>query len=213
MQSLIRTNSSAKAARSRLEPRGGIYPGVAQIQQQFRRGCPSRVSQARARPQEEPDAPAVADSVANDTFAASTLSRTLFAGSQSQQTLRNTLSQRPSIPGGSVGAVAFTLTFMITVQKMFWYLIVKRTLDCPDCRGFGIARCELCHASGSVKWIGKWDHVEPCPECMGKRYHRCYSCGGLYHRPIFAHVRRNAGVNASQNQVYRTVDVVNPLVD
>lgn len=177
------------------------------------RGYRSALWPLRARPQLGTDAPAIAETATNDNYAAAMLSRTFFSGAPSKQTLRQTLSQRPTVPGGSLGAVGVTLSVMLATQKLFWFLIVKRTKDCTDCRGFGIARCELCRASGCVKWIGKWDHVEPCPECMGKRYHRCYSCGGLYHRPIFRHVKRNAGVDASQNRVFSTMDVVNPLVD
>lgn len=179
----------------------------------WRRVCHSVGWRIRARPQLDVDVPVQAEDLCSETYAASSLSRTFLSCSPTKQTLRSTLSQRPTMPGGSLGAVTVTLAAMLGCYKIFWLLVVKRTLDCKECRGFGITSCELCHASGCIKWIGKWDHVEPCPQCMGKRYHRCYSCGGLYHRPIFAHVKRNAGLNASQNQVFTTMDVVNPLVD
>jgi DnaJ-class molecular chaperone len=141
------------------------------------------------------------------------MTRKLFTGYQPNQSLRNTLSQRPSMPGGSIGVVTFTLAVMSICYKSMWLIIVKRTRECDECRGFGIQPCELCHSSGSIKWIGKWDHVEPCPQCMGKRYHRCSGCGGLYHRSMFKHVSRNAGLTASQDQALKTVDILSPLVD
>lgn len=213
MQAPVGLKTPSNTSNTRNNPKWGLDTKAADIRATASRGCRLALWPIRARPQLGTDAPAIAETATSETYAASTLSRTLFSAAPSKQKLRQTLSQRPTVPGGSLGAVGVTLSVMLATQKLFWYLIVKRTKDCPDCRGFGIARCDLCRASGCVKWIGKWDHVEPCPECMGKRYHRCYTCGGLYHRPIFRHVQRNAGVDASQNRVLRTIDVVNPLVD
>ena len=48
-------------------------------------------------------------------------------------------------------------------------------------------RCTLCSGSGAVGWEGKWDHKEPCPMCLGKRFVDCPECGGHFHRRIFNH--------------------------
>ncbi len=56
-------------------------------------------------------------------------------------------------------------------------------------------RCPLCGGMGLVGWEGKWNHEEPCPMCLARRYVNCRSCGGLHHRPIFVHIRSKAQVN------------------
>ena len=48
-------------------------------------------------------------------------------------------------------------------------------------------RCTLCSGRGAVGWEGKWNHKEPCPMCLGKRFVDCPECGGHFHRRIFNH--------------------------
>ena len=50
---------------------------------------------------------------------------------------------------------------------------------------------------GVIGWEGKWNHKEPCPMCLARRYVNCPSCGGLYHRPFFVHSRSRAAVRTA----------------
>lgn len=50
-----------------------------------------------------------------------------------------------------------------------------------------LCRCTLCSGTGAVGWEGKWNHKEPCPMCLGKRFVGCPECGGHFHRRIFSH--------------------------
>ena len=52
---------------------------------------------------------------------------------------------------------------------------------------FLACRCTLCSGTGAVGWEGKWNHKEPCPMCLGKRFVDCPECGGHFHRRIFNH--------------------------
>jgi len=62
----------------------------------------------------------------------------------------------------------------------------------PGCPGhvtlhYRPCRCTLCSGTGAVGWEGKWNHKEPCPMCLGKRFVDCPECGGHFHRRIFNH--------------------------
>lgn len=137
----------------------------------------------------------------------------VIAGSQPRNTLRDALSRSPSMPGGKTGGWVAVVSVLLGAAKAAHWSVVKRCKACNTCRGYGIKRCNLCGASGAISWTGKWDHIEPCPACVGMRFSSCPDCGGLYHKPLFQHVSRNAGLQASQDQALTTVDVISPMVD
>lgn len=163
----------------------------------------------RSVPQQREDAPGSKE----EGLKSSASVTWLFAGAQPRHALRDALSRSPSMPGGKAGGWFAAMSVVVVAVKAVHWSIVKRCRECTSCRGYGIQRCNLCGASGAITWTGKWNHVEPCPACVGKRFVNCQTCGGLYHRPIFNHVSRNAGLQASQDQVITTVDVISPLVD
>eukprot|EP01023_Acetabularia_acetabulum_P004643 TRINITY_DN11980_c0_g1_i1.p4 TRINITY_DN11980_c0_g1~~TRINITY_DN11980_c0_g1_i1.p4 ORF type:complete len:213 (-),score=5.01 TRINITY_DN11980_c0_g1_i1:1460-2098(-) len=82
----------------------------------------------------------------------------------------------------------FTLVITSIVQlikRHYW----QKVLSCEQCRGYGVQRCDLCAGKGFVGWEGKFSHLEPCPLCMGKRFNSCQICGGMAHKPLFAHTK------------------------
>lgn len=137
----------------------------------------------------------------------------LLSGTQPRHALRDVLSRSPNLPGGKAGGWLAAASVVLFVGKGIHWGLVNRCRSCRTCRGYGIKRCNLCGASGAISWTGKWNHIEPCPACVGMRFLSCPDCGGLYHRPLFQHVSRNAGLQASQDQALTTVDVISPLVD
>lgn len=82
------------------------------------------------------------------------------------------------------GALGFLGAAVATIRLK----IVASVRSCKACTGFGIGRCSLCSGKGIVGWEGKWNHQEPCPSCLGRRYVECLSCGGRFHRPLFQHI-------------------------
>lgn len=139
------------------------------------------------------------------------ITRVLFSGVQPNQTLRNVLTKRPPIPRGPISAVLIVLSIISALYAAFRRFVVSRTKKCTSCRGYGVERCPLCDGAGSITWEGKWDHVEPCPRCMGRRFCNCGHCGGMYHHSLFQHISRNAGLqNAAAAQ---REDALEPLLD
>jgi hypothetical protein len=143
--------------------------------------------------------------------ATATITRVLFTSVQPNHALRQLLSQRPPVPGGRGAIIFLLLSFLSAIFAGVRRFYMQRTRQCSACRGYGISACELCGCSGYIKWVGKWDHVEPCPQCMGRRFINCRECGGLHHRTLFMHVSRNAGVAASEGP--RMPGALEPLVD
>ena len=95
------------------------------------------------------------------------------------------LRERDATPRAAVEPSGYMST-MRTSQCLGW-LVTTAVRICSTC-----CRCPLCGGMGLVGWEGKWDHEEPCPMCLARRYVNCRSCGGLYHRSIFVHVRSKA---------------------
>lgn len=90
----------------------------------------------------------------------------------------------------TAGPMAFLLLLAALASALLRTVLAKMSSDvraCRCCCGFGIARCKLCEGRGVVGWEGKWSHFEPCPLCLGRRFTRCETCGGMFHKPIFRH--------------------------
>ena len=139
------------------------------------------------------------------------LTRILFTGIQPNQALRNVLTKRPPVPRGPMSAFVLFFSLLSLLYALYRKFIVSRTKQCTTCRGYGIERCTLCDGTGSIRWEAKWDHVEPCPRCMGRRFSSCSDCGGFHQRPLFAHLSRNAGL-ATMRANQRT-ETLEPLLD
>jgi hypothetical protein len=131
-------------------------------------------------------AAAVASPVPSVPLETASLSRLLV--SSVRPAAKTLLSHRLAGPFG----VAFVGAYAVALAVGAWRsATARRARDCTSCRGFAIARCDLCEASGFVSWEGKWGHVEPCPACLGKRHVRCAVCGARFGRSLFAHVPRD----------------------
>lgn len=101
---------------------------------------------------------------------------------------------RPTAAGArrplTAGPVAIFLIFIALLSAFVRGMVRKvanNVRGCSCCHGFGVQRCRLCEGRGVVGWEGKWEHYEPCPSCLGKRFTRCDSCGGFVQKPIFKH--------------------------
>ena len=101
---------------------------------------------------------------------------------------------RPTAAGArrplTAGPVAVFLIFLALLSAFVRGMVRKvanNVRGCNCCHGFGVQRCRLCEGRGVVGWEGKWEHFEPCPSCLGKRFTRCDSCGGFVQKPIFKH--------------------------
>jgi hypothetical protein len=141
------------------------------------RGSSTPLQQAAA-----PSAPA---------FAA--LSRVLLTSTQNANVFRSALSQRRQPVPGPVGVLLFLATLLAASFAAIRSALLRRGKSCKSCRGFGLQRCRLCLGSGRVDWAAKLQHFDVCPLCMNRRFVVCGECGGHYHRPMFAHRRRQAG--------------------
>ncbi|GMH32619.1 hypothetical protein BSKO_00453 [Bryopsis sp. KO-2023] len=91
---------------------------------------------------------------------------------------------------GPMSVLLVLLTTVMSIWAAVRSAVAKRVKECSSCRGFGIERCNLCFGNGVCSWEGKYAHDnEPCPRCFGRRFVKCQSCGGHYHRPMFHHAR------------------------
>jgi len=140
------------------------------------------------------------------------LTRILFTGVQPNQALRNVLTKRPPVPRGPFSLLVVVFSVFSLLYAIYRRFIVARARTCTTCRGYGIERCGLCEGTGSIRWEAKWDHVEPCPRCMGRRFSTCTSCGGFHQRPLFSHLTRNAGL-ATVRMNEMPPDALEPLLD
>jgi len=91
-------------------------------------------------------------------------------------------------PLGRTNLFIVVLGFLGAAVATIRLKIVASVRSCRACMGYGIGRCPLCSGKGIVGWEGKWNHQEPCPSCLGRRYVECHSCGGRFHRPLFQHI-------------------------
>jgi len=119
------------------------------------------------------------------------LSRVLLTSSNAN--VFKTLAQRRQPVSGPMGVLLFLATLIAASFAAIRSLLMKRGKGCKTCRGFGLQRCRLCLGSGRVDWAAKLKHFDVCPLCMNRRFIVCAECGGHYHRPMFAHRRRQAG--------------------
>mmetsp|Transcript_43757 Transcript_43757/g.87940 ORF Transcript_43757/g.87940 Transcript_43757/m.87940 type:complete len:125 (+) Transcript_43757:96-470(+) len=79
------------------------------------------------------------------------------------------------------------------IKKESGLFIKKRPKrKCLECHGFGIIRCDLCSGRGFVSYERKYQHFDPCPKCLQKRYDVCSFCGGNGQRVLY----RNSGKNS-----------------
>jgi hypothetical protein len=111
----------------------------------------------------EPDPPKLAVPANAEAGPQSTASATwALAGTQPRHALREALTRGPSLPGGRLGGWFAVFSAIVLVLKAIHMGVVQRTRSCTACKGYGINACSLCNASGSIAWMGKWNHVEPC---------------------------------------------------
>lgn len=120
---------------------------------------------------------------------------------------RGSIYQQPTTASGSGGgtrplapAISSALVIGATVGTAVVAAIksmVKAVRECSNCQGYGVQRCRLCSGKGTIDWEGKMSHREPCPMCLGRRLHKCTSCGGgiLFSRSLFNH-KANKGEDA-----------------
>ncbi|KAK9794953.1 hypothetical protein WJX73_001049 [Symbiochloris irregularis] len=87
---------------------------------------------------------------------------------------------RPSGPASILIIIATLIGAIFTAIRQ---RIASHVRSCTCCRGYGIARCQLCDGVGVVGWEGKWSHTEACPQCVGRRYIECRDCGGRDQQP------------------------------
>lgn len=90
-------------------------------------------------------------------------------------------------PSGPMSLVLLLFTVAGTISAAVRSRLESAARECTTCHGYGINRCTLCSGTGAVGWEGKWDHKEPCPMCLGKRFVDCPECGGHFHRRMFNH--------------------------
>lgn len=90
-------------------------------------------------------------------------------------------------PSGPMSLVLLLFTVAGTISAAVRSRLESAARGCTMCHGYGINRCTLCSGTGAVGWEGKWNHSEPCPMCLGKRFVGCLECGGHFHRRIFNH--------------------------
>ena len=120
---------------------------------------------------------------------------------------RGSIYQQPTTASGSGGgtrplapAISSALVVGATVGTAVVAAVkskVKAVRECNNCQGYGVQRCRLCSGKGTIDWEGKMSHREPCPMCLGRRLHKCTSCGGgiLFSRSLFNH-KANKGEDA-----------------
>eukprot|EP00879_Flechtneria_rotunda_P002426 GHRR01002623.1.p1 GENE.GHRR01002623.1~~GHRR01002623.1.p1 ORF type:complete len:262 (+),score=75.38 GHRR01002623.1:262-1047(+) len=120
------------------------------------------------------------------------LTRVLLTA-QNSGMLRTALSQRRQPVSGPMSLILFLLTLFAASIAAIRGALVKKGKSCKSCRGFGLQRCRLCLGAGRVDWAAKLQHFDICPLCMNKRFIICTECGGHYHRPMFEHLKRQAG--------------------
>ncbi|DBA70220.1 TPA: hypothetical protein ACH3X2_012129 [Trebouxia sp. C0005] len=90
-------------------------------------------------------------------------------------------------PSGPMSLLLLLFTVAGTISAAVRSRLESAARECSTCHGYGINRCTLCSGTGAVGWEGKWNHKEPCPMCLGKRFVDCPECGGHFHRRIFNH--------------------------
>lgn len=90
-------------------------------------------------------------------------------------------------PSGPMSLLLLLFTVAGTISAAVRSRLESAARECSTCHGYGINRCTLCSGRGAVGWEGKWNHKEPCPMCLGKRFVDCPECGGHFHRRIFNH--------------------------
>lgn len=100
-------------------------------------------------------------------------------------------------PSGPMSLVLLLFTVAGTISAAVRSRLETAARDCTTCHGYGINRCTLCSGTGAVGWEGKWNHKEPCPMCLGKRFVGCPECGGHFHRRIFSH-QPHTGLTVTQ---------------
>lgn len=121
-----------------------------------------------------------------------TISRLLLTGPNTNY-VRSALAQRRGAGGGPISLLLFLLTVVAAAVAAVRSAIVRKVKGCRSCRGYGVERCRLCDGEGRVDWSAKLSHFDCCPLCMNRRYVVCTDCGGMYHRPLFSHMRRRTG--------------------
>ncbi len=95
-------------------------------------------------------------------------------------------ARRP-LTAGPVAIFLILVALASALVRGFVRRVANNVRRCGCCHGFGVQRCRLCEGRGVVDWEGKWEHYEPCPSCLGKRYTRCDSCGGFVQKQLFRH--------------------------
>eukprot|EP00192_Tetraselmis_astigmatica_P018493 CAMPEP_0117656078 /NCGR_PEP_ID=MMETSP0804-20121206/4616_1 /TAXON_ID=1074897 /ORGANISM="Tetraselmis astigmatica, Strain CCMP880" /LENGTH=243 /DNA_ID=CAMNT_0005462463 /DNA_START=419 /DNA_END=1150 /DNA_ORIENTATION=+ len=92
------------------------------------------------------------------------------------------------------GPMSVLVGFFMSVLSVFFAVravLVSRSKNCMECKGYGIQRCRLCEGQGSISWEGKFMHEYDCPLCFGKRHTRCGKCGGMHNKTLFQHTNES----------------------
>lgn len=123
-------------------------------------------------------------SITQSVYQPASLSRVFIGVQPGRGVARLTKVGKPS---GPMSLLLLLFTVAGTISAAVRSRLESAARECSTCHGYGINRCTLCSGTGAVGWEGKWNHKEPCPMCLGKRFVDCPECGGHFHRRIFNH--------------------------